>query len=81
MLVGQHFVRDFQDSQAEFCKRRVGKLGSGAEAERGEDEIKHRYEEALKAVPGSAVEDVVRSQYERVKAGHDTIRDLRDVHK
>lgn len=49
------------------------------EAERGEDEIKERYEEALKTVPGSPMEPVLREQYEKVKAAHDAIRDLRDM--
>ena len=51
------------------------------EAERGEDEIKERYEDALKSVPGSAMEPVLRKQYENVKASHDTIRDMRDAKK
>ena len=48
------------------------------EAERGEDHIKHAYEDVLKRTAGSAMNDVLNSQYGNVKAGHDRIRDLRD---
>lgn len=61
-----------------------GKLAGGApvmliEAERGEDYIKGKYEEALKKNAGSAVTDVLNRQYVAVKAGHDRVRDLRDA--
>lgn len=62
-----------------------GKVQSGdehamlAEAERGEDAIKHRYEDTLKETAGSAVNDVLQSQYAGVKARHDQIRDMRDA--
>jgi len=52
-----------------------------AEAERGEDQIKHAYEDVLQETAGSAMNDVLQSQYAIVKAGHDKIRDLRDAHK
>lgn len=60
-------------------------LGGGvgailAEAERGEDWIKGKYEEVLKETAGSAVNDVLQRQYAAVKAAHDRIRDLRDAH-
>lgn len=48
------------------------------EAERGEDQIKKAYEDALKETAGSAMNDVLTKQYANVKAGHDRIRDLRD---
>jgi len=51
-----------------------------AEAERGEDQIKQAYEDALRDEPDSAVNDVLLRQYQRVKAAHDRIRDLRDEH-
>lgn len=51
-----------------------------AEAERGEDAIKGAYEEALTATAGSAVNDVLQTQYAQTKAAHDRIRDLRDAH-
>ncbi|HUG66257.1 MAG TPA: PA2169 family four-helix-bundle protein [Pirellulaceae bacterium] len=51
------------------------------EAERGEDHIKHAYEDILKDTAGSAMNDVLQSQYARVKAGHDRVRDLRDAYK
>lgn len=59
-------------------------LGGGvsamlSEAERGEDYIKSKYEETLKATAGSAVTDVLNRQYADVKAGHDRVRDLRDA--
>ncbi len=50
-----------------------------AEAERGEDLIKERYEEALTETAGSAVNDVLQRQYASVKQVHDRVRDLRDA--
>lgn len=52
-----------------------------ADAEAGEDAIKHKYEEVLKGTAGSPLQKVLTEQYKRVKAGHDTIRDLRDATK
>lgn len=63
------------------------KLNSGdphvilIEAERGEDHIKAAYEDTLKETAGSAMNDVLTRQYEKVKAGHDKVRDLRDACK
>ncbi|QDS90754.1 hypothetical protein EC9_49700 [Rosistilla ulvae] len=51
------------------------------EAERGEDHIKHAYEDVLKETAGSAMNDVLTAQYAIVKSGHDKIRDLRDSYK
>lgn len=48
------------------------------EAERGEDAIKHAYEDALIATAGSAMNDVLIRQYASVKAGHDRVREMRD---
>ena len=56
--------------------------GTGAmlsEAERGEDKIKAKYEDALKDHPGSAVSDVLHHHYADVKSAHDRVRDLRDL--
>ena len=50
-----------------------------AEAERGEDAIKRKYEDILKETAGSAMNDVLMRQYARVKSQHDRIRDLRDA--
>lgn len=50
-----------------------------AEAERGEDAIKHRYEEVLKECAGSPIVDLLTTQYRGVKAAHDHVRDLRDA--
>lgn len=50
-----------------------------AEAERGEDVIKERYEEVLKQTAGSPVNNVLQSHYADVKASHDAIRDMRDA--
>lgn len=50
-----------------------------ADAERGEDSIKHRYEDTLKKTAGSAVNDLLTKQYAGVKARHDQIRDMRDA--
>ncbi len=52
-----------------------------AEAERGEDVIKERYEEVLKETAGSALNDLLLKQYAEVKKGHDLVRDLRDATK
>lgn len=52
-----------------------------SEAERGEDQIKAAYEDALKATTGSAMSDILHEQYAIVKNGHDRIRDLRDEYK
>lgn len=52
-----------------------------AEAERGEDYIKHAYEAALKDNTHAAVVNVLQAQYAGVKAGHDKIRDMRDARK
>lgn len=50
-----------------------------AEAERGEDAIKERYEKAISEVPESDVKLVLERQYTEVKQGHDKVRDLRDA--
>jgi uncharacterized protein (TIGR02284 family) len=52
-----------------------------AEAERGEDAIKERYEEALKECAGSPIIELLTAQYRGVKAAHDHVRDLRDAYK
>ena len=52
-----------------------------AEAERGEDHIKHLYEDVLKETAGSAVNDLLQSQYAAVKKAHDRVRELRDARK
>lgn len=51
------------------------------EAERGEDAIKEKYEDLLKETAGSAMNDVLMSQYSVVKSQHDKVRDLRDAYK
>ena len=48
-----------------------------AEAERGEDVIKHAYEEACNEVCG-AVANLINDQYTGIKRAHDAVRDLRD---
>ncbi|MGP1309119.1 MAG: PA2169 family four-helix-bundle protein [Phycisphaerales bacterium] len=50
-----------------------------AEAERGEDAIKDKYEDVLKNTAGSAVNDVLLGQYSTVKSRHDQIRAMRDA--
>jgi uncharacterized protein (TIGR02284 family) len=50
------------------------------EAEYGEDQIKEAYEDALKENPGSAMNELLLTQYAVVKKGHDRIRDLRDAY-
>ncbi|NNF44230.1 MAG: PA2169 family four-helix-bundle protein, partial [Phycisphaerales bacterium] len=44
------------------------------EAERGEDAIKERYEQALEQTAGSPINAVLLSQYRAVKDAHDRIR-------
>lgn len=50
-----------------------------AEAERGEDMIKEKYESVLKNTAGSPLNAILHEQYASVKKDHDTIRDLRDA--
>ncbi|UYV13902.1 MAG: PA2169 family four-helix-bundle protein [Phycisphaera sp.] len=50
-----------------------------AEAERGEDAIKGKYEEVLKSTAGSPLNAMLTDQYAAVKETHDTIRDMRDA--
>ena len=61
-------------------------LGGGAqavlnEAERGEDHLKEKYEEALKELGSSFCTATLRKHYSAIKASHDQIRGLRDSHK
>jgi uncharacterized protein (TIGR02284 family) len=51
------------------------------EAERGEDHIKGKYEDALKQNAGTAASDILHRQFAAVKAAHDRVRDMRDAHK
>jgi uncharacterized protein (TIGR02284 family) len=58
-------------------------LGGGekavlSEAERGEDHIKGKYEEALKDLGSCTCTETLRRHYTNVKASHDKVRDLRD---
>lgn len=50
-----------------------------AEAERGEDAIKERYEDVLKETAGSPLNGVLQQQFVSVKSDHDAIRGMRDV--
>ncbi len=51
------------------------------EAERGEDLIKHAYEDVMKETAGSPLNHVLLQQYSIVKSGHDKVLDLRDESK
>jgi uncharacterized protein (TIGR02284 family) len=51
------------------------------EAERGEDSIKHEYEDALKDVNDLGMRDVVERQFRNVKEGHDRVKALRDSYR
>jgi len=51
------------------------------EAERGEDKIKEKYEEALQNNPATAVSDLLHRHMQNIKASHDRVRELRDVHQ
>lgn len=50
-----------------------------AEAERGEDAIKHAYEKVIVKVTGNPINDVLHAQHRSVKQTHDRVRDLRDA--
>jgi len=50
-----------------------------AEAERGEDAIKHAYEKVIVKVTGNPLNDVLHAQHRSVKQTHDRVRDLRDA--
>lgn len=50
-----------------------------AEAERGEDAIKERYEDVIRKTAGNPLNNVLLEQYAAVKTRHDQIRDLRDA--
>jgi uncharacterized protein (TIGR02284 family) len=52
-----------------------------SEAERGEDSIKHEYEEALKDVGDVGVRDVIERQFRNVKEGHDRVKALRESYR
>ncbi|MCA9300088.1 MAG: PA2169 family four-helix-bundle protein, partial [Phycisphaerales bacterium] len=52
-----------------------------AEAERGEDVIKEKYEDVMRRAAGSAVNSLLLDQYASVKEDHDTIRDMRDARR
>lgn len=54
-------------------------LSALEEAERGEDQIKEAYEDALKDLSGTPVYAVISQQYATVKKTHDRVRDLRDL--
>jgi uncharacterized protein (TIGR02284 family) len=51
------------------------------EAERGEDSIKHEYEEVLGQVNDPGVRDLIERQFRNVKEGHDRVKTLRDSYK
>jgi uncharacterized protein (TIGR02284 family) len=50
-----------------------------AEAERGEDYIKKLYEEVIRETERRSINDLVSSQYLSIQAGHQRIRELRDI--
>ena len=51
------------------------------EAERGEDSIKHVYENAMQVLHGSEASTVVARQFEDVRRGHDKVKALRDQYR
>jgi uncharacterized protein (TIGR02284 family) len=51
------------------------------EAERGEDSIKHTYEDALKDLNATGVRDLVERQFRNVAEGHDRVKALRETYK
>ena len=60
-------------------------LGGGvhavlSEAERGEDHIKAKYEDAIKDLGNCGCVPTLRTHFAAVKASHDAVRNLRDAH-
>ncbi len=51
------------------------------EAVRGEDEIVSRYQDVLPKIVGSPLNAVLHRQYTTIKAGRDTLAELRDARK
>jgi uncharacterized protein (TIGR02284 family) len=51
-----------------------------AEAERGEDAIKDRYEDVMKETAGNPLSSVLLTQYSSIKSRHDQVRAMRDAH-
>lgn len=51
------------------------------EAERGEDSIKHEYEEVLADISDPQARTVVERQFENVQRGHDQVKALRERYK
>jgi uncharacterized protein (TIGR02284 family) len=51
------------------------------EAERGEDSIKHEYEDVLGKTNDPGVRDVIERQFRNVVEGHDRVKTLRDSYK
>lgn len=51
------------------------------EAERGEDSIKHTYEDALKSTTNASAREVIERQYRNVQDGHDQVKSLRDSYR
>jgi uncharacterized protein (TIGR02284 family) len=58
----------------------TGKDAAGIlnEAERGEDSIKHEYEDALQEIGNTEVRSLVERQYNNVREGHDRVKAMRD---
>ncbi|HVX85818.1 MAG TPA: PA2169 family four-helix-bundle protein [Phycisphaerae bacterium] len=52
-----------------------------AEAERGEDSIKHTYEEALLHLSPTPARDLVERQFQNVTEGHNRVKSLRESYK
>lgn len=52
-----------------------------AEAERGEDSIKHEYEEALREIDDRSVRSVVERQFRNVQQGHNQVKAMRDRYR
>lgn len=88
-LVAANSERPTQDGSMSAAAHRAwmdlrSALGGGehailSEAERGEDHIKAKYEEAMKDLAGCGCCETLRRQYASVKTSHDKVRDLRDA--
>jgi uncharacterized protein (TIGR02284 family) len=51
------------------------------EAERGEDSIKHEYEQALGSIHNTEALDLVQRQYRNIAQEHNRVREMRDHYR
>lgn len=76
LLAGAH--RSFLQLKSLFGSSRERII---EEVESGEDQIKHKYEDAMKQDLSPATHSVISKAYETVRQGHDTVRDMKRAPK